>query len=383
MVHTKLSPIDIDSGIWPSNCLWPQPIEFNDTSRLADLEPFYLGWQGLKWPRRTWFRLFNTYQHFQPFKLPDHYDLYVLSYHGEQIDFEWLATLDSSKPVILVSDSNLYDSKILPQNVRHVRWLVWHHFFDRMLTWFGSDLPTKNILYKASAICHRITQSKIWTTTAMLEHLPEQDRLVALGDWLIDKDIHDWESTGNIVLDDLTSIFKRRYLGRIMRFDSFTQQDNNHQTTTNPNSKSLNECALHFTNESFHYSHMLVHDVETILPGPFLTEKTFKCLFSATAFIPVGQFDTYNTLAKLGFVFDYGLDTVFDSEPQNMLRFEALVNFVRDLDKCSAQDLYETTRPSSEYNATIIRSGLFQNRCKLENEKNLMHLQTALDEIHA
>ena len=376
MVHTNLNPTDIDRDIWRYDCLWPQPIEFDHTIRLADLDPFYLEWQDLKWPRRTWFRLFNTYQHFQPFKLPDHYDLYVISYHGEQIDLEWLATLDSSKPVILVSDSNLYDSKILPQNVRHVRWLVWHHFFDRMLTWFGSDLPTKNIQYKVSAICHRITQSKIWTTTAMLEHLPEQDRLIALGDWLIDKDVHSWKLTGNTVLDDLTSIFKRRYLGQIMRFDAFTQQDNNHQTTTNPNSKSLNECALHFTNESFHYSHMLVHDVETILPGPFLTEKTFKCLFSATAFIPVGQFDVYASLQRLGFRFDYDLDLSFDSQPRNLDRFETVVKFIQSLDRFSAEDLYEITRPSSEYNAKLIRTGEFRDICRLENRKNLRNLKS-------
>lgn len=376
MVLSNPNPIDIDHD--HSNCLWPGPTTFTDPRQLDYLDPFYREWCGIKWPRRTWFRLFNVYQHFQPFELPDNYDLYVISYHGEQIDFEWLRSLDSDKTIILVSDSNWYDNQLLPPNVRHVRWLVWHHYFDRMIAWFGPDLPQKNIRYKTSTICHRITQSKIWITTAMLECLPESDRLVALGDWLVDKNVHDWQPTGNTMLDNLTTTFRQKYLGRTLRFDNFKQQDNRHRITADPDNPALQSCALHFTNESFHYSYMHINGRETILPGPFLTEKTFKCLFGSTAFVPVGQFDTYQTLEQLGMKFDYGLDLSFDRECQNLKRFQMLVDFIHKLSDYSAQELYEITRPSTEYNATIVKTGAFKDACKQENQKSLQDLKSLL-----
>lgn len=376
MVLTNPNPIDTDHH--HPNCLWPRPTQFTGARRLKDLDPFYREWCGIKWPRRTWFRLFNNYQHFQPFELPDNFDLYVISYHGEQIDFTWLFSLDQNKKIILISDSNWYDLDLLRPNVQYVRWLVWHHYFDRMLTWFGTDLPQKKIGYKTSAICHRITQSKIWIATAMLEYLPEQDCLIALGDWLQPKDVHNWQLTDNFALDGLTNIFRQKYLGQTLRFDDFTQQDNNHQTTTDPTNKALQSCALHFTNESFHYSHMLLRDRETILPGPFLTEKTFKCLFSATAFIPVGQFDTCGTLRRLGMQFDYGIDVSFDSEPQNLKRFEMIVDLIQNLARYSAKELYEITRQSTEHNAKILRTGAFRDACVQENQKSLQDLKSLL-----
>lgn len=378
MGHTKYNPIGIDCVIGSSSCLWSKPRTFTDPKQLADLEPFYSEWLSVIWPRRTWFRLFNTYQHFQRCELPDNFDLYVISYHGEQIDFEWLFSLDSDKQIILVSDSNWYDTALLPSNVQYVRWLVWQHYFDRMLSWYGTGLPQKNINSKASAICHRITQSKIWITTAMLEHIPEQDRMVALGDWLIDKDVHHWHLTGNLVLDGLTNIFRQKYLGQTLRFDDFTQQDNNHQTTADPANKALQSCALHFTNESFHYSHMFIRDRETILPGPFLTEKTFKCLFAGTAFIPVGQFDTYSTLQQLGLEFNYGLDLSFDHECKNLKRFQMLVDFIQKLNTYSAHELYEITRHSTEHNAKIVRAGTFRDACDRANQKSVQNLKSLL-----
>ena len=106
-----------------------------------------------------------------------------------------------------------------------------------------------------------------------------------------------------------------------------------------------------------------------IEPGPFVTEKTWKCIISSTAFIPVGQMYTYHWLNTLGLKFDYGeLNLDFDNDPGNLTRLEKIVKLIESLQSWSAPDLYEMTRLSTEYNAEYVTSKEFWNTCERTNE---------------
>jgi hypothetical protein len=113
---------------------------------------------------------------------------------------------------------------------------------------------------------------------------------------------------------------------------------------------------------------------EIILPGPHLTEKTFKCLLGGTAFIPVGQFDVYCTLSKLGLKFNYNIDISFDQDPGNLTRFVKIVNLIKTLGTMSAMDIYEATKESTEHNQHCVSGEEFFQNCEHSNIKTLTQL---------
>jgi hypothetical protein len=304
--------------------------------------------------------------------LPAGYDYYIVSCHLEHIDFAWLSQ-QTVAPIIVLSDLNYYHNDYGLRNVYFMRWMDWHRQLDKMTLWFGSFFQ-KKIKHKASMFCNRITQSKLIAFTAAMEHIGEQHMLTSLSDWLEPKNVHDWLPTGNDRLDALTEIFRTKYLGRSWSMDGFSNRLNFQLHTANPNQPAYQQAALHFTNESCHYS--LMHD--RILPGPGFTEKTLKCLLGCTAFIPVGQFDVYRTLESFGMQFDYGLDLSFDQDPGNLTRLEKIVGLIEKIADIDAVDLYQRSRYSSEHNQDLILSGAFGRQCDAINQETLQKINDLL-----
>lgn len=332
-------------------------------------------WQGLnhncvgemKWlaelPTNTFCSLWRNW--FQTEDLPIGHDLYVISYHLDAIDIEWVIRQCDriQQPIILLSDAKYYDLRA-PKNLYCFTYLYWHQQMAKMQRWFP-EATDKNIIYKVSAVCHRITQSKLLIHTVLAE-IYQDDALLILGDW-IDGHSAVPEVTGNVLIDHTSSIFWSKYFGRIRRIDGFDNSKNYQKYTADPWTAIYQQTGLHCTNESFHYSLMETPGRQFIYPGPFLTEKTFKCLLGATGFISVGQFETYRTLQSLGFEFDYGIDLSFDSDPGNLSRMEKIIKLLLDLKKFSAQELFDLTRTSSLYNQDHILSGRFAEQCEKVN----------------
>lgn len=314
----------------------------------------------------------NTYcalwQRWPDKDLPLGYDQYVVSFHLEVIDVEWInkQTKNIQAPIIVLSDSNVYDYNFA-NNVHCYTYYYWHHQLKKMQDWHGHQTPVEKT-YKFSAVCNRITQSKIWITTKLLENAQDTS-LIILSDWLEEKNVHNWQLTGRPKLDDLTIAFKEKYHGQSIKIDEFDNATMNFQTiTSNPWQPIYTQAAVHFTNESFHYSYM-VDDQHYIYPGPFITEKSLKCLVGATAMIPVGQFETYHTLARLGLCFDYPFDISWDQDSSNLSRAESIVNLIDHLNQYSVQELSSMTQSINLYNQNYIISGQFYQRCEQHNNQ--------------
>lgn len=357
--------------------LFPNPIGFEDHSLLPSIRGYHL-MANFRWPAKTYFHLHN--QVFTPYDLPVGYDLYVLSWQMEHIDFAWLGRQRSDVPIIVLTDLKTYDRDIWPKNVVPIRWIYWHYALDQMVGLFGTKF-SKDIKYKFSAFCNRITQSKMLITTALLENVPRQDLLVKLGTWLEEKNVHHWAPTGNQRLDHLADVFREKYLGREIKMDEFNESMNYQHFTGNPAQIAYQEAAINFTNENWHYSLTLKNSKKTLFPGAHISEKTFKCLLGATAFIPVGQFDTYQTLSDLGFQFDYGFDLGFDKEPGDIDRFAKTVDLIDSLAGYSAHDLYQMTRGSSEHNQEWIVSGGFYDTCEKLNQDAMTTIQDVINNV--
>jgi hypothetical protein len=318
-------------------------------------------------PSNTYFALWLRWPGFD---LPLGYDLYVVSFHLEVVDVEWVncQTTKVAAPIVLLSDANYYNYPF-NDNIYPYTYYYWHNQIDTIKKWFPTKVE-KNPKYKASAFCNRITQSKMIVFTALAEFLKDQ-ALLKLDDWLEEKNVHFRGKTGIKKLDDLSDVFWARYFGKKYSIDQFDNSIDNIQIkTADPWSRAYQECAFNFTNESFHYSYMIDNGQEFIHPGPFLTEKTLKCLVGGTPFIAVGQFDTYSTLKKLGFRFDYGeLDLAWDSDSGNLSRLSSIVELIKTVESYSVSDLVESTEKSSKFNFDHVWSNNFYRQVEDHNKQ--------------
>ena len=298
--------------------------------------------------------------------LPPGYDLYVVSFR-EMIGLHWLKQQGklTRAPIILLHNENIYNIKI--ENVHFFNYFVWHYHINTILNW-NPDPVIKNIRYKASAICHRISQSKLLIFTKLAEELGFENCLLKLSTWLEEKNVHYRQSTGVFAIDEVSDIFWNKYFGKEYKFDDWDPAQNFQRNTAVTSNKAYTEAAINFTNESFHYSLMEENGQEYIWPGPFLTEKTLTCLASGTAFIAVGQYDTYGTLSRLGFKFDYGFDILWDQDPGNLTRLSSILSLITSFKDYTAEDIYQMTAESCDYNLDIIKSGIFYQNCEQVNQ---------------
>jgi hypothetical protein len=349
----------------PDQMLMPLPIEGKQ-----DCIPSYLGYEWIKklYNKRIYFALFQGWPNQN---LPQGYDYYIVSFHLEVVDIAWLAKQQVTGPIIVLADGQSYNFKI--PGVHFLTFFYWHYQLKQMQEWFGVKQKT-NPRYKFSAVCNRISQSKVWITTKLLD-VARDTSLIVLNSWLEEKNVHDWQTTGNAKLDQLTQVFRDQYLGQEIKIDDFDNATQNQQSITgNPWQPLYQDCAIHFTNESFHYSGMFEDGQQYLWPGPFITEKTLKCLLGATAFVPVGQFETYRTLETLGLQFDYDFATAWDSDSGNLSRAEGIVALIDELNQSSVEQLVAKTQDCNRYNQNHILSGRFFDQCQHKNEESIAQI---------
>jgi len=305
--------------------------------------------------------------------LPSGYDYYIISFHYEQINLKWIkkqAKIIGDGILLIFHDGNFYNYKL--NNVIFITYYTWHYQINKAMKWFPPTIYEKNISKKVSAFCNRISESKLLIFTAIAEYMGIDQNIISLHDWLENKNIYQDHEIVPESIANLTTIFFNKYYGNIYKVDNFDNAIHNYNKyTINPNIPALQECAIHFTNESFHYSDISDKLGDYQHPGPYITEKTFKCLLGQTAFVPVGQFDTYSTLEKLGFEFNYNFDISFDSIIGDHERLEAIINLIKQFANMSKEELFEGTRESSIYNYNHIVNGDFYDICEDINKKSI------------
>ena len=308
--------------------------------------------------------------------LPDDYDAYIISFHAEPFDIEWAQKISdhTDKPVIILCESFHTKCQLAP-NVQIFNFVYWHHSLELAKKWYSrAQRPCMPIRYKASTICNRITLSKLIITTALLEYMPGQC-LIKLSRWLEEKNVHHRQKTGNIELDGLMDIFYNRYLGHEMLIDDFNNDKNNYQKfTVDPWVSYLHQSALHFTNETMSYSYMIEGAKEYIYPGPYLSEKTLKCLLGGKSFVPVGQYQTYQVLRELGMRFDFPFDISWDDDPGNLTRMQSIVHLIKWLQNSDAAEIDQMVKPSADHNFDHVWTDAFYHRCQKINDQTIENL---------
>ena len=139
-----------------------------------------------------------------------------MSFHLEAVDINWLKKQQVTGPIIVLADGQSYDLEF--PGVHFLTFFYWHHQLQHMQQWFGIKEKT-NPKYKFSAVCNRISQSKVWITTKLL-NVARESSLIVLNSWLEEKNVHGWQPTGNAKLDQLTQLFRDKYFGQEIKIHS-------------------------------------------------------------------------------------------------------------------------------------------------------------------
>jgi hypothetical protein len=339
---------------------------------------FPLEWSELNWlqelPKDTYFALWARIPSILPRKLnlPLGHPLYVITFHQEMFDLDWIVEQSNriDAPIVILNDGSCYNFPF-KSNVHFFNYYSWHYHMETMMSWFPNKQP-RPIKYKFSAVCNRITQAKLLVFTALMEYHHRDQLLVKLGNWLEEKNVHFRQPTGVDLLDQLSATFFEKYHGQLIDIDEFNDiADNYQRVNSNPWQPLYTESALHFTNESHHYSRMDTDEFGTIIyPGPQYSEKTHKCLVAGTPFIAVGQGHSYKYLRELGFKFDYGnIDLSWDNDFGNLSRLVSIVNLIKSLADYTIQDIVKMTKNSTDHNTEHLWSGKFGQQCRLHNEQ--------------
>ena len=367
------------------------PLEFNGTVNefimRTDLHKGYEWISSIPTTKKIYLSLFQRWPSHTDYKLPEDYDLHIVSFHLEAVDINWLKEqVKHIKGEIIVLFDGSANNYTIPK-VRFMSYYYWHVQLDKMLEWFGhDDMKPKTITHKASAFCNRISSSKLVTFTALAEYMGTDNCMLALHDWLEAKNIYDSNQYVPGVLKDLFELFFEKYYGTSFTIDDFTNELNYQKHTANPWQPAYQNCAIHFTNESFDTTCLDLIDSPyspalCMHPGPFITEKTLKCLLGRTAFVPVGQFDTYGALERVGFKFDYNFDTSFDNINHDHNRLIAIVDLIHELAEMSPEEIFNDTKESSEYNFNYIKGGRFYKDCEIINQYTIDQVLEHIDLI--
>ena len=298
---------------------------------------------------------------------PPGYDYYIVT--GDSLMFGFAEKIsEQTKGKAIQLSGPIIDSNFSTEQVAYLAYTADHRRINRMPTKWPIN---KNIMYKASALTNRLTQSKAIIFSALTNLLNEQEFVGSLNHaHALLKNVHNWEMSGNVACDTHTKNFINNWL------DKKVILPNDDRTEGSYNNPAYQNSALNFTQESYHYSYMTNKNGNSYIePGPFLTEKTWKCILSKTAFVPVGQYQSYAWLQQMGMKFNYGpLDLSFDQDSGNLTRLEKIVNLIESLNQWSAQELFEMTRDSCEYNYEHVINGNFWNNCEDFNQGTVTQL---------
>jgi hypothetical protein len=329
----------------------------------------YPDFASLAWPTDTLFAL-NLQWPTEWCNLPTGRSLYVLTFHLEQIDIEFVkkvAQTNSTSRVLVITDNDVVPSTWWPANCDFVSWITWHKQLDQIALLYGIASEPNQPTHKLSSLCFRTDQFKHYVTGYLLEHADLNDCIISYHGQHQHR--YFFQPSGRPVLDHVLSFMQARQPH--MEIDGFDASKNYPMANCDWHVAPYTDAAVNFTNEGFHYSYTVKDGVDFYWPGPYVTEKTWKPLLAGCAFVSVGQAHIYQYLEQLGLRFDYGLDLSYDLETRDFDRIEQIFRVIDQTLTYSTKELTNLTRASTQHNLNWIANGEFRKRCDQRNQLSL------------
>jgi len=311
-------------------------------------------------------------------KLPRGMDTYVFHFGTEYIDWVWLhkfckqvadsrVILISPYPGALYAEPNLTAIQI--------------DFWPDILQWYQEEHDITPVTYdrprKISSLANRVSQFRSYVCAYLHQTWLKEDYLLSWRGIVVKPDhLYLLDATNNPRIDPVIDYLKSTFFDLRIKPDG--DFSNNPVSNLSYDWAAYTDCVINCSNESVNNSFQRTRQGPCIMPGPYLTEKTWKCLLSGTALLPVGQYKTYEYLEAQGFKFDYPWSKEFDQQSGDIDRIAGILDCLDQIKDMPLDFLQSATRESSQHNRDHILSGAYR---KQGQAKNLNSIQQFIDHI--
>lgn len=303
---------------------------------------------------------------------PTEYETYVIHTGTEYLDWQWLSRFcefHKSSQVVLLSpfDQPLYHCDNLQ--------LLEYHLWPQILEFYVQETNPRRVSlddrqYKLSSLSNRINEARSYICAYLLQNFNREEFVISWRGVLGKKeDLYFLEPCGIERIDKLKNYIATELITRRIELD--LDFPNNPLSNLSSDWLPYNNCVINCSNESVSVSHFHENDQDHIMPGPYLTEKTWKPLMSGTALLPIGQYQTYKHLEKFGFKFNYPWNKEFDNRPEDFVRFDLVLDCLDFISATHCKDLDMSTKESRNYNQNHIFDGGFSKIGKSINESHI------------
>jgi hypothetical protein len=298
-------------------------------------------------------------------------DTYIFHFGAEYVDWQWLNQFCKKFPgsrVVVISPYNtaLYAEPNLI--------LIQFNFWPHILKWYQEEniIPEIHLTKKTkkiSSLANRVSQFRAYVCAYLYQTWNSDDYTISWrGNIGKQEDLYLFSQTGNSKIDSIIDYLKSTFFNLNISPDNFT---NHPLDNLFYNWSAYTDCVINCSNESVNNSFQQTTTGSWIAPGPHFTEKTWKCLLSGTALLPVGQYKSYERLRQQGFKFDYPWDCTFDRIPGDIDRIDKILNCLDQIKDMPIEFLKSSTKESNQHNRDHILSGTYFNQENLINLSNV------------
>ena len=293
--------------------------------------------------------------------IPNGFDRYILGFWFEVFDEHVFLDVYRNNPsaeFVILTDLNANDlakfERVKVINLYHWRWFIKPAVDNH-----------EERKYKISSLSNRVTEYRAFVTSKLLGL---DDVLVTwnaqfLNDHNVD---YIFAAAGQPKRDAL--IEKINQLRQPIQAETFVNDPGQTLTASHP---AYTQSLVNSINET---KDVCWHAEFGTLPGPYLTEKTWKPLINGNALLFTGQFNTCATLQNLGFEFDYPWSNDYDSVPGDLERLELVLDTIDHILGMSFDHIQQGIQHSTRHNQNLINSGTVRKTVDRLNQAGLEQL---------
>lgn len=301
---------------------------------------------------------------------PNGYDRYILGYWSEVFNEQIFLSLYNNNPqaeFIILTDM-MFNDLLQLNRCKCVSLYHWKWFLKQNIP----DI-THTKKYKLSSLSNRVNQYKFFITAKLLEIKHPEVYFT-------------WNATyhKNQCYDYIFQPAGWPIRDQLLAYSEKLKTPINQEIFVNDPEVTLTQSTLHPA-----YANSLVNLINETkdncwdsnfgtLPGPYITEKTWKPLILGNALVFVGQFNIKKTLETIGFNFEYPWIDNYSECAGDLERLEKLLLLIDDILNMPSLDIENGIKQSILHNQEIIRSGHCRRWIDSQNTQGLEILEKIL-----
>lgn len=321
----------------------------------------------------TWYGLnYSWPDHCDHDPIPEGFDTYVFSNHDENWDSVWLDRFCQSHPnqqVVMIGE---FDETPRHPNLKILVWYYLYLYIPYLLKTFGQGCEFSVMKrYRLSSLCNKPSYLKALTTAYLLKnHYPREDLLLSwninsLNEYCrsLDYLVPD-EFQGRPVLGDLCDYYHANMRDLKISLDEFVADIWHYCNFQHP---AFTDSLINLTNET--WAQNQINDRK--MPGPYLSEKTWKTIMGGAGLLPISQSGVYQYMENFGFCMDWPWPKDFDQVVGDLDRMEQVFPTVDWVLSDTCLDYQHQILDVNHYNFDYIRSQRFVDIVIEKNHRSL------------